>query len=86
MAECFWPDVREASVERTAHRIGQSAAELARAGSCVALTSPIVRPGDEVVLYLFTGPAKAVREVCELAQVAFERVIEAIELRQPADV
>jgi hypothetical protein len=85
MAECFWPDVREASVEHAAQRIRQSAAELTRAGSDVELTSTILLPGDEVVFYLFNGPAEAVREVCERAQVAFERVIEAVERRQPAD-
>ena len=84
IAECFWPDVRVASVEQAAERIRQIAAELTSGGTVVELTGTILVPGDEVVFYLFTGAADAVREVCERVQVPFERVVEALELeREP---
>jgi hypothetical protein len=72
-AECFWPDVREAAVEQAAERIRLSAAELRSAGTVVELTGTILVPGDEVVFYLFTGSAEAVREACERAQGLRER-------------
>jgi hypothetical protein len=84
MAECFWPDVHVASVEQAAERIRQLAAQLTSAGTVVELTGTILVPADEVVFYLFTGAADAVREVCERVQVPFERVVEALELeREP---
>jgi hypothetical protein len=83
IAECFWPDVREESVERAAKRIMETTAELTRAGTPVNLTSTIVLPRDEVVLYLFSGSGEAVRAACLQADVAFERVVEAVELEQP---
>jgi hypothetical protein len=79
MAECFWPDLREASVDEAAQRIRQSAAELSQAGTAVELTGTILVPGDEVVFYLFDGDsADVVREACERASVAFERVVESV--------
>lgn len=83
IAECFWPDVHEESVKRAANRIRNSTAELNRTGSAVNLTGTIVVPGDEVVLYLFNGSGEAVRAACQRAHVAFERVVEAVELEQP---
>jgi len=73
--------VHEESVERAANRIRDSAAELTRAGTAVNLTSTIVLPRDEVVLYLFDGSGEAARAACLRANVAFERVIEAVELQ-----
>jgi hypothetical protein len=78
MAECFWPDVREAAVQQAAERIRLSAAELRGAGTVVELTGTILVPGDEVVFYLFTGSAEAVREACERAQIPFERIVESV--------
>jgi hypothetical protein len=82
MAECFWPDVREAAVEQAAERIQQIAAEMTSAGIRVELTGTILVPGDEVVFYLFSGAADAICEVCERVQVPFERVVEALELER----
>ena len=84
IAECFWPDLQEELVERAAKRIMTSTAELTRAGTTVNLTSTIVLPRDEVVLYLFNGSGEAVRAACLRANVAFERVVEAVELEQAA--
>ena len=78
MAECFWPDVHEESVEQAAQRIKESTAELTRAGTAVELTGTILVPGDEVVFYLFNGSAGAVREACKRARVPFERVVESV--------
>jgi hypothetical protein len=78
MAECFWPDVREAAVQQAAERIRLRAAELRSVGTIVELTGTILVPGDEVVFYLFTGSAEAVREACERAQIPFERIVESV--------
>jgi hypothetical protein len=81
VAECFWPDVQPALVERAAERLRRSTAELARGGAGVELTGTILLPVDEVVFYVFSGDSAAsVGEACQRAQVAFERVVEAIEL------
>ncbi|HXZ56435.1 MAG TPA: hypothetical protein VEG40_02525 [Gaiellaceae bacterium] len=79
LAECFWPDLHETSVDEAAARIRESAAELTRAGTGVTLTGTILVPGDEVVFYLFDGDsADVVREACERARVPFERVVESV--------
>jgi hypothetical protein len=78
MAECFWPDVREEAVVRAAARIQERAAELTDAGDEVQLTGSILVPDDEIVFYLFSGSAAAVRETCTRAQVPFERVVESV--------
>lgn len=80
MAECFWPDVRQETVERATQRLRQSAADMTRAGADVALTGAILVPGDDVVFYLFNGSADAVRQACERAEIDFERVVHAVEL------
>jgi len=76
--------MHEESIERAAKRIRETTAELTRAGTAVKLTSTIVLPGDDVVLYLFHGSGEAVRAACLRADVAFERVVEAVELEQAA--
>jgi hypothetical protein len=81
MAECFWPDVREAAVQQAAERLRLSTGELRSAGTVVELTGTILVPGDEVVFYLFTGSAEAVREACEQAQIPFERIVESVHAR-----
>lgn len=78
MAECFWPDVREELVKRAVVRLQESADHLTNAGDDVELTGTILVPGDEVVLYLFSGSAAAVRETCTRAHVPFERVVESV--------
>ena len=78
MAECFWPDVREEAVDRAAARIRERAAELTEAGDEVRLTGSILVPDDEIVFYLFSGSAAAVRETCTRAQIPFERVVESV--------
>lgn len=78
MAECFWPDVREEAVDRAAARIQERAAELTDAGDEVRLTGSILVPDDEIVFYLFSGSAAAVRETCTRAQVPFERVVKSV--------
>jgi hypothetical protein len=81
MAECFWPDVHREMVERAAQRIRQSIAGRTSGGAEVKLIGTILLPVDEVVFYVFSGDSAAsVGEACQRAQVAFERVVEAIEL------
>jgi hypothetical protein len=81
MAECFWPDVHQESVEQAARRIRRSIAELTAEAGGVELIGAILLPVDEVVFYLFNGDsANSVGEACQRAEVAFERVLEAVEL------
>jgi hypothetical protein len=79
MAECFWPDVGEEDIERGAERIRDSVVQLSREGKRVTFAGSILVPDDEVVFYLFDGEsADAVREVCERAAIAFERIVESV--------
>jgi hypothetical protein len=79
MAECFWPDVHEEDIEHGAERIRDSASQLSREGKRVDYAGSILVPGDEVVFYLFDSEsADDVREVCERAGIAFERVVESV--------
>jgi hypothetical protein len=73
--------VHQESVELAAERIRQSIVDLTPAGAVVELTGAILLPVDEVVFYLFNGDSAAsVGEACQRAEVAFERVVEAVEL------
>lgn len=71
VAECFWPDVHEEDVRRLDERI---CACIARGTGVRYLGSILIRE-DEVVLCQFEGPAGAVREVAQQAQVPFERLL-----------
>lgn len=79
LAECFWPDLDEETVGRSAEQVRRSAEELTREGRPVALTGSLLVPEDEVVFYLFTSCSAAdVREACERAGLRFERVVESV--------
>jgi hypothetical protein len=80
MVECFWPDVRRETVDEASRRIRESAADLTRAGTEVALTGAILVPDDDVVFYLFNGSADAVRQACQRGEIDFARVVHAVEL------
>jgi hypothetical protein len=86
MAECFWPDVHEEHVEQAAERARRSAEHLSAEGTPVRYTGSILVPEDEVVFYLFDGASEqAVREVCELAKLPFERIVESVHGRGPGE-
>ncbi len=75
VAECFWPDVKEADLEALDRRVAQVAAGLAP-GSIRYLGSILLR-ADEVVLCQFDGTAAVVQDVAERAEVPFERILAA---------
>jgi hypothetical protein len=71
VAECYWPDVREAEVRDLDRRITASLTEDVR-----YLGSVLIRE-DEVVLCHFEGTADAIRRVAEEAGVPYERLLAA---------
>ena len=75
IAECFWPDVREADLDALDRRVELAATELAP--QSVRYLGSILLREDEVVLCQFDGPAETVRAVAERAQVPFERILHA---------
>ena len=79
IAECFWPDVDQARVDLAAARVTSTAETLTRGGTPVELTGTIVVGADEVVFYLFrSSSGDAVREVCERAELPFERIVASV--------
>lgn len=69
VAECFWPDVRDADVRALDKRIEASLVDGVR-----YLGSILIR-ADEVVLCQFHGSADAIRAVAERARVPYERLL-----------
>ena len=76
VAECYWPDVKEADLEALDRRVAQAAAELAYGAGFRYLGSILLRE-DEVVLCQFEGRHDTVREVAVRARVPFERILAA---------
>ncbi len=77
IAECFWPGVTAAEVAALDQRAAASASELTQAGEPVRYLGSILMREDEVVLCQFEGAADAVRRAAELAEIPFERILEA---------
>jgi len=77
IAECFWPGVTGAEVAALDQRAAASASELTQAGEPVRYLGSILMREDEVVLCQFEGAADAVRRAAELAEIPFERILEA---------
>jgi hypothetical protein len=72
VAECFWPGVDEADLERLDARV-RSALAMSEG---VRYRGSMLMPEDEVVFCFFDGPsAEAVRAVAERARVPLERVV-----------
>ena len=76
VAECYWPGVVESDLQMLDERLRASTAELQRRGAPVRYVGSILLQADEVVLCQFEGTPAAVREVAELADVPFERILE----------
>ena len=74
VAECYWPDVDDADLATLDRRIEHVIAELAPQRAVRYLGSILLRE-DEVVLCQFEGTADSVRDVAELAEVPFERIL-----------
>ncbi len=69
VAECYWPDVREAEVQELDRRIAASLTDDVR-----YLGSVLIRE-DEVVHCHFEGSADSIRRVAERARVPYERLL-----------
>jgi hypothetical protein len=80
VAECFWPGVTEPDVEALDVRIRATTG----GEEGVHYLGSVLMRGDEVVLCLFDGPADAVRDAAERAEVPFERIVEAAHSPWPA--
>jgi hypothetical protein len=77
VAECFWPGVERSDLAALDLRIEAAVAELVARQTSIRYVGSILLEEDEVVLCQFEGAADAVGEAVELAEVPFERLLEA---------
>ncbi len=77
LAECFWPDVRDADLQALDDRVAAVTADLVRAGETIRYLGSMLMREDEVVLCLFAGSEATVRTAAERAEIPFERILEA---------
>jgi hypothetical protein len=82
VAECFWPDVREADLRELDHRIVSAVEEQSGHAEAVLYVTSILVAEDEVVLCVFNGSRVAVRRVAERAGIPCERILEAVMTRR----
>jgi hypothetical protein len=75
VTECYWPGVRESDVRELDARVRSATAELADTGEPVAYLGSVLILDDEVVLCLFAGPLRTVRDLAERAGVPVGRVL-----------
>ena len=79
LVECFVPGVDRRDVETAATRARAATRDLRADGSVIEYQGAILLPSDEVVLHLFRADSPAaVHAACERAQVALERVTDAV--------
>jgi len=77
VAECFWAGVKEDDLHALDERAMSSAATLTHGGDHVRYLGSVLMRQDEVVLCFFEGSEAAVRRAAELAEIPFERILEA---------
>jgi|SRR6478672_10322661 hypothetical protein len=77
VAECYWPDVREADLHELDRRIEASVEAVGSGGDPVHYLGRLLVIDDEVVLVLFEGSVATVRRVAEEAEVPFGRLLHA---------
>lgn len=77
VVECFWPGVDADAVRSLDARAAATADELTRDGTPVRYLGSLLMRADEVVLCLFEGDERSVRQAAERAEVPFERILEA---------
>ena len=80
VVECYWPDISE-------HQAKAALAGIARSQDAVGPTDRvwplgcILVPSDGLALFLIAGPsADVIREVGELIQLPFDRIVESISI------
>jgi hypothetical protein len=78
LVERYWPGLTREKLDEAALRLREAAV-----GEPVVYLGSIFVPGDEMSFCLFRGPSEAaVARVNERAGVAFERVVESIEINR----
>jgi hypothetical protein len=75
VVECFWPGVEEEDLSGLDDRAARSAAAVAAAGGTVHYLGSLLFPEDEVVLCMYAGQVRAVREAAEAASISYERIV-----------
>jgi hypothetical protein len=83
VAECFWPDVREADLRDLDRRIEASVDALAGDVEPVRYLGRLLVIDDEVVLVMLDGPIAAVRRVVQHADIPFGRILRAAHVPAP---
>lgn len=79
LVECFLPAVDRRDAEAAATRARVAARDLRADGRVIEYLGAILLPSDEVVLHLLRADTpELVRHACERAQLAFERVTDAV--------
>lgn len=72
VAECLWPGV----VERDLRALDERVAGQARRFDSVDYLGSLLMREDEVVLCLFRGDLKDVRQVASAAEIPYDRILE----------
>jgi hypothetical protein len=79
LVECFVPGVDRRDVEAAAARVRAATHDQRAAGAAIEYLGAILLSSDEVVLHRFRADSPAVvRAACEGAEIALERVTEAV--------
>jgi hypothetical protein len=76
LAECFWPGVRDADLQKLDDRVQAVVTDLAQSDEQIRYLGSLLMRTDEVILCLFEGPEQTVREAAKRAQLPFERILQ----------
>ncbi len=81
IVECYWPGMIEAQARDTLERVIRIAGEASPGGAVHSLGCFLV-PSDGMALCFFAAPSEAVvRRIGSLAELPFDRIVEAVEIR-----
>jgi hypothetical protein len=79
IVECYTPGSTRDEITLAGDRLRAAASEICQAGRDVDCAGSLLVAADEVVFHIFRAHhASPVREVIDLAALAFERVVESI--------
>ena len=81
VAECFWPGVTHADVERLDRRVERAVEELGSSHGPVRYLGSLLLSEDEVVLCRFAGAFAPVEAVALHARVPYERLLSTLATR-----
>lgn len=81
LVECYLPGIAERDVAKASGRARQVVGELRELGREIAYLGALFVASDEVVFHQFAAPdAGIVAEASRMADLAFERVVESIDV------